>query len=86
MTRRIGIFGTSGMALETRDIAAELGLTSLFVVRNENERRAWRGVEEVILESETDRFKDMPTPSGSVNAVSGQAWHRVLPLSCTLPI
>jgi D-arabinose 1-dehydrogenase-like Zn-dependent alcohol dehydrogenase len=37
MTKRIGIFGTSGMAREASDIADALGLSVVFVARDSAE-------------------------------------------------
>lgn len=60
MNLRVGIFGTSGMAIETRDIAHDLGLRVVFVARDSNEISAFDGEEEIMLESDIDRFTDMP--------------------------
>ena len=60
MTKRIGIFGTSGMAREARDIADALGLSVVFVARDSAELAAFSEHGDSILESDTERFKDMP--------------------------
>jgi sugar O-acyltransferase (sialic acid O-acetyltransferase NeuD family) len=60
MTKRIGIFGTSGMAREARDIADALGLSVVFVARDSAELAAFAEHGDSILESDTERFKDMP--------------------------
>lgn len=60
MGKRIGIFGTSGMAREARDIAAELGMEAVLVARDAGELAAYRGKDELMLESEVARFADMP--------------------------
>lgn len=57
--RRIGIFGTSGMARETRDIADALGYSVIFIARDAGERSAFAGAGEVVLESDLERFRDM---------------------------
>lgn len=56
----IGVFGTSGMALETRDVAHELGLSVVFVARDPMELSAFGDAGDVILESDIVRFSDMP--------------------------
>jgi sugar O-acyltransferase (sialic acid O-acetyltransferase NeuD family) len=58
--RRIGIFGTSGMAREARDIAVDLGLSVVFVAYNRDELAACGESEEVILEADVERYADMP--------------------------
>lgn len=60
MTKRIGIFGTSGMARETRDIADVLGFSAVLVARDAVEIAAFDDAGEVMLESDVDRFRDMP--------------------------
>ena len=59
ITKRIGILGTSGMARETRDIADALGLSAVFVARDSN-INDFSDVGETILESDMERFNDMP--------------------------
>ncbi len=58
--KRIGIFGTSGMARETRDIADELGLSVVFVARGPEELASFGETGDAMLESDIDRFRDMP--------------------------
>jgi sugar O-acyltransferase (sialic acid O-acetyltransferase NeuD family) len=58
------IFGTSGFARETRDIAAELGWRCSFVAAREEERDAWAGQEDVLLESELDAQAGCPAAIG----------------------
>ncbi|RKQ58715.1 sugar O-acyltransferase (sialic acid O-acetyltransferase NeuD family) [Vogesella indigofera] len=58
--KRIGIFGTSGMARETRDIAHALGYDAVFVARSAAERAAFSDSGDVILESDVGSYKDMP--------------------------
>jgi sugar O-acyltransferase (sialic acid O-acetyltransferase NeuD family) len=60
MTKRIGIFGTSGMAQEARDIADALGLSVVFVARDSAELATFAEHGDSILESDMERFKDMP--------------------------
>jgi sugar O-acyltransferase (sialic acid O-acetyltransferase NeuD family) len=60
MAKRVGIFGTSGMAREARDIAADLGLSVVFVAYNQDELAAFNESDEAILESDVGRFTDMP--------------------------
>ena len=60
MTKRIGIFGASGMARETRDIADALGFSAVYVTQDTKELTAFDETKDVMLESEIDRFRDMP--------------------------
>jgi sugar O-acyltransferase (sialic acid O-acetyltransferase NeuD family) len=60
MAKRLGIFGTSGMAREARDIAADLGLSVVFVAYSQDELAAFNESDEAILESDVGRFTDMP--------------------------
>lgn len=60
MGKLVGIFGTSGMAREARDIANDLGLTAIFVARDKTELTAFGDVGETILESDISRFSDIP--------------------------
>lgn len=57
--RRIGIFGTSGMAREAGDIAWELGLEPVYVARDQAELDSYVFPDQVILESNIDRYQDM---------------------------
>jgi len=60
MSKRIGIFGTSGMARETQDIAHDLGHSVVFVARDPLEMATIQDTgEDVMLESDIDRFRDM---------------------------
>lgn len=56
---RIGIFGTSGMARETADIAWELGLEPIYVARDQADLDACPFPGQVILESDIDRYHGM---------------------------
>lgn len=61
MTRRIGIFGTSGMARESRDIAQDLGLSVVFVAKDQRDLEEFNEKnQEVVLESDIGRFRDIP--------------------------
>jgi sugar O-acyltransferase (sialic acid O-acetyltransferase NeuD family) len=53
--RTLGIFGTSGFARETRDIAAELGYRCVFIAASEADTAALAAGDDVILEAELDR-------------------------------
>lgn len=57
--RRIGIFGTSGMAREAGDIAFELGLEPVYVARDQTEMDACYFTAKVILESDLDRNEEI---------------------------
>lgn len=56
---RIGIFGMSGMARETGDIAWELGLEPVYIAHDQAEMEACSLSGQVILESDIDRYLDM---------------------------
>lgn len=58
--RRIGIFGTSGMAREVGDIAYEVGFLPIFVARDQAEMDAWLFPAEIILEADVSRYHDIP--------------------------
>jgi sugar O-acyltransferase (sialic acid O-acetyltransferase NeuD family) len=58
--KRVGIFGTSGMAREAGDVANDLGYTPLYVARDQAELNAWNFPAEAILESEVLRYQNMP--------------------------
>jgi sugar O-acyltransferase (sialic acid O-acetyltransferase NeuD family) len=57
--RRIGIFGTSGMAREAGDIAWALGLEPIYIARDEAELRAWSFSHSIILERDVEHYADM---------------------------
>lgn len=57
--KRLGIFGTSGMAREAGDIACELGYAPVYVARDQAELTTWSFLGEAILERDIDRFTDM---------------------------
>lgn len=59
-TKRVGIFGTAGMAREAGDIAFDLGFTPLYVARDQSELKTLELQAEVIVESEVIRYKDIP--------------------------
>lgn len=58
--KRVGIFGTSGMAREAGDVASELGYTPLYVARDQAELNTWQYPAEAILESDVLRYQAMP--------------------------
>ena len=58
--KRVGIFGTSGMAREAGDVASDLGYTPLYVARDQAELNAWQYPAEAILESDVLRYQAMP--------------------------
>ena len=58
--KRVGIFGTSGMAREAGDVANDLGYTPLYFARDQTELNAWHYPAEAILESEVHRYQTMP--------------------------
>jgi sugar O-acyltransferase (sialic acid O-acetyltransferase NeuD family) len=62
--KRIGIFGTSGMARETGDVAWDLGYEPIFVAKDESELETWSFPAEAILEADVLRYKDIPFAIG----------------------
>ena len=56
----IGIFGTAGMAKETRDIAVQLGLSVVFVARDVAELAVFGDAGDAMLEMDIHRFRDIP--------------------------
>jgi len=61
--KRIGIFGTSGMAREAGDIAYEMGYEPIYIAENQQELTAWSFDAEAILE------KDIPKLKGTLFAI-----------------
>jgi sugar O-acyltransferase (sialic acid O-acetyltransferase NeuD family) len=59
VTKRIGIFGTSGMAKEAHDIADDLGYSVIYVACDQAELAGFAGKTDVILEVDLERFKDL---------------------------
>jgi sugar O-acyltransferase (sialic acid O-acetyltransferase NeuD family) len=57
--KRVGIFGTSGMAREAGDVANDLGYTPLYVARDQAELNAWNFQAEAIFESDVLRYQNM---------------------------
>jgi sugar O-acyltransferase (sialic acid O-acetyltransferase NeuD family) len=57
--KRFGIFGTSGMAREAGDIAYDLGYLPIYVARDRAELDAWMFLDEVVLEANLYRYKDI---------------------------
>lgn len=57
--KKVGIFGTSGMARETGDIAWELGYQPVYIARDKTELESWTGADDAMLESEATRYRDM---------------------------
>ena len=57
--KMLGIFGTSGFAREVSDIAKELGFQVLFIAKGEAERNAWAGTDDVVLEADIFKYKDL---------------------------
>lgn len=57
--KRFGIFGTSGMAREAGDIAYDLGYSPLYVARDKAELDAWNFSDEVVVEANLHRYKDI---------------------------
>lgn len=75
--KTLGIFGTAGFAREVDDIAHELGWRALFVARGEAEQAAFAGNEEVILERDVLRCRDLPFAIGIASpALRELVWQR----------
>ena len=61
----IGIFGSSGFARETGDVACDLGYKPIYIVRTRAELDAWSLPMDVMLESEVQRrSREMPFAIG----------------------
>lgn len=58
--KRVGIFGTSGMAREAGDVACDLGFTPLYVARDQSELDDWTFPAEAIVEADVLRYRDIP--------------------------
>ncbi len=58
MTQQIGIFGTSSMALETRDVAEALGYSVFFVAPDASNSQEWPSECEVVVESDVYLFSN----------------------------
>lgn len=59
MTKKIGIFGTSGFARETADVAVDQGYTPVYIARNQAELEEYDVIGEIMLESDIGRYSDM---------------------------
>ena len=62
--KRFGIFGTSGMAREAGDIAYDLGYSPIYIARDRAELDAWEFSDEVLLEADIHRYKEIPCVIG----------------------
>jgi len=62
--KRIGIFGTSGMARETGDLAWELGYEPIYVAKDEVAFKDWVFESEAMLEADVLRYSDIPFAVG----------------------
>lgn len=58
--KRVGIFGTSGMAREAGDVACDLGFTPLYVARDQTDLDGWKFPAEAIIEADVLRYRDIP--------------------------
>jgi sugar O-acyltransferase (sialic acid O-acetyltransferase NeuD family) len=57
--RRIGIFGTSGMAREVGDIVRSLNYQPVYVARVKSDITIWKHEEDIILEHDVERHHNM---------------------------
>lgn len=57
--KRLGIFGSSGFAREVGDIAIAMSYEPIYIARDKNELSLWSFSEEITVESEIDRYRDM---------------------------
>lgn len=55
----LGIFGASGMAREVGDIAYEIGLSPIYIARDQTEVDNWTFPEEVISEADVLRYSSI---------------------------
>lgn len=75
--KTIGIFGTSGFARELDDIVFALGWQAIFVARDEVQLASWTRADEVILEKDVLRHKEIPFVIGVGDPAAKQGvWHR----------
>lgn len=76
--KRIGIFGTSGFARETADVAIESGYVPTFIARDAAERDAWAFDGQVVVESDLAALgADIAFAIGiGENAVRQRVWER----------
>ncbi len=58
--KKVGIFGTSGMAMEVGDIAHALGFLPVYIARDQVEVHNWKCSDEIITEDDVLRYSDMP--------------------------
>ncbi len=73
----IGIFGTSGFAREVNDVAHEMGFQGIFIAKDQAELEAWKMPEEIRLEGDIAKYKDIPFAIGiGENAVREKVWNR----------
>jgi len=59
MIKKIGIFGTSGFARETADVAVDQGFTPVYIARDQGELERCEVFGEIMLESDVGRHNDM---------------------------
>ena len=57
--KRLGIIGASGMARELGDIAHDQGYAPIYVAKDLKEIEAWKYSDEVILETDIHRYRDI---------------------------
>lgn len=62
--KRLGIFGSSGFAREVGDIAIAMSYEPIYIARDRSELALWEFSEEIMLESEMGRYRDMPYSIG----------------------
>lgn len=73
--KSLGIFGTSGFARETRDVAAELGYRVTFIAASEAGANSLESSDLVVLESELPRASGMVFAIGiGDNAARRRVW------------
>lgn len=59
MSKRIGIFGTSGFARETADIAYDQGLSPVYIAQDICDLELNANIGEIILETDLYKYRDM---------------------------
>ena len=57
--KKLGIFGTSGFARETADVAVELGYDPVLIARNHSETEGWTHPYNLITEHDMDKRSGM---------------------------
>ncbi len=73
----IGIFGSSGFAREVNDIANDLGFSSIFVIKEEQEAEGWQLENKIIFEEKITEYRHIPFIIGiGENKIREKIWNK----------